>query len=221
MTGPSDTFHIEERNLIFDDYRIMLSEEQREALVSILRKEGFLKENESFDDYYRYVTRLLHNPTVEVRNIIREERSKLGSASKQIGVHVRCGGNLADTHENTAMVTEGILSSVPSMIRQTIVESGVNGSYVYLATDSSYAYRNLTASLYPIEVKATSLYKRGHTDQGSVTKLVIRRSILELFLIVQSQSLLLSSASSYSRLIRWMSHAKVLNFINAPYSFLK
>ena len=45
----------------------------------------------------------------------------------------------------------------------------------------------------------------------------LRRSIIELYLMVSSRSVLLSSHSGYSRVIRWIGNPRIVRWIRAPY----
>lgn len=200
--------------LIFEDYRIYPSEKQIPCIVNHLRSIGFLKENENYRDYHRYIVRLLLNPIPSIQSLIRSERMRIGYPDEQIGVHLRCGGLLADTREKTAMITPERLALVPRII-QTLLSS-TNATYVYLSTDSSLAFQNITHALYPIPVKSTLLFHRGHTEKR-VDEDVVKRTLLELYLVSESRALLLTSASSYSQLIRWITNSKQYEDVYAPY----
>ena len=207
-------YTLQNETLVFEDYRIYPSEKQIPAVVGHLRRIGFLKDSENYQDYHRYIVRLLLNPTASLQALIRSERRRMGESSKQVGVHLRCGGLLADTQEKTAMITPEKLALVPPMIQSLL--SSYNASYVYLSTDSTITYRNISNALYPIPVKSTQLFHRGHTERR-VDEDVIRRSLLELYLVSQSRAFLLTSASSYSQLIRWITGSKHCVDVYAPY----
>ena len=224
VDGPKDNIYfLEKRDLLIQDYRIYPTEEQEEAIVRTLRSIRFLKMYEGWDDYYRYMLRLFMNPSKELMDIVLKERKALGPAEYQIGAHIRCGGVLADVNEETAMVTPEILKEVPAMIQGLIDKSTIpkDKLYVYLSTDSSIAAETIKKALAPIPVKVTNVMKRGHTETALVDDNALKRSMLEIILCAESQSLLVSSASGFSRVMMWMDDTKEVEKIKAPYVYLK
>lgn len=213
---------LESTNLLLDDYRIWPRGIQYQQIVNRTKEIGILKANDDWYSYYRVIIRIMYNPKKAIIREIRKERQRIGSSANQIGVHIRCGGNLADKREQTAMITPERLSTVPDELKKVMNYSSIprNKLYVYLSTDSSLAEENITRALYPIPVKTTSLYKRGHTTWGWASVPTIWRSLIELFLTSQADYLLLTSTSTFSHAIRWMSHAKVVHEILAPYEIV-
>ena len=214
---------LEKRDLIIQDYRIHPTGTQRVEIVRILRSIGFLKMDEGWDDYYRYMLRLFLNPSKELMGLILKERKALGPAKYQIGAHVRCGGVLADVNEETAMVTPAILKKVPGMIQGLIDKSSIpkDKLYVYLSTDSSIAAETIKKALSPVPVNVTTILKKGHTETALVDDNALKGSILDLILGAESKSLLVSSESGFSRVMMWMDETKEVSIINAPYVYLK
>lgn len=206
-------------DLVLMDCRLPLSIANKEELVHILRNIGFLKQREGMEHFYRYAVRILMNPTPDLIHTIQSERAKIGPSHYQIGVHARCGGMLSDVPESRAMVTPSILKTIPRRVKRLIKGSKIpkRKVYVYLATDSSIAFQQLNRSLAPIPVKSTSLYSRGHSENIVVHEDSLRRSIIELYLMVSSKSVLLSSHSGYSRVISWIGNPKLIQWIRAPY----
>ena len=216
-------YFLKKRDLIIQDYRIYPNDAQKTVIVRTLRLIRFLKTYEGWDDYYRYMLRLFLNPSKELMKVILEERKALGPAEYQIGAHIRCGGVLADVNEEVAMVTPEILKEVPGMIQGLIDNSTIpkDKLYVYLSTDSSIAAETIAKALAPVPVKVTTVMKRGHTETALVDDNALKRSMLELILGAESQSLLVSSASGFSRVMMWMDETKSVEKINAPYVYLK
>ena len=206
-------------DLVLMDCRVPLSIANKEELVHILRRIGFLKQREGMKHFYRYAVRILMNPTPDLIHTIQSERVKIGPSRYQIGVHARGGGMLSDVPESRAMVTPSILKTIPPRVKRLIKGSKIpkRKVYVYLATDSSIAFQQLNQSLAPIPVKSTTLYSRGHSENIVVHEDSLRRSIIELYLMVSSRSLLLSSHSGYSRVIRWIGNPRIVRWIRAPY----
>ena len=184
-----------------------------------LRQIGFLKDNEGWEEYHRYVIRLFFYPKPSLVKEIQQERRRIGLSSNQIGVHLRCGGYLADVNENVAMVTAEILSSIPQKMTELYNHhQGGNETYFYLSTDSSFAAAYIVESMKPVTVVSTNLYCRGHSTIGLTSNSTLLRALMELHLVSQSNSLLLTSSSTFSRIIRWMSNASRVMVIHAPYT---
>ena len=187
--------------LFLEDYRMPVSDAQMNELE-------------------RYITRLLWNPSRLLMKEIRKERRRIGSTKYQVGVHIRCAGLLADSHEGVAIVTPEILSTIPSRIERLLNRSNIprNLAYVYLSTDSSIAYKNISESVSPVPVKSTSLYKRGHTTDYRVNSDAVKRAFIDLFLITQSQYVLLTKNSGFSMMIDWLNSYRHVFYISASYS---
>lgn len=214
---------IMKENLVFDDYRIFPDKREEEAFVRLLKDIHFLQSNETYRDYHRYISRLVFNPSQAMRHTILRERRALAVNAYKVGMHVRCGGVLSDTKEVTAMVTPAILATIPSKLQQFISTLPIpsSGYYVYLATDSSFAFRNLSAALKPTTVVSTKLFQRGHTDKGVVSDAAIKRSILDLFLLVDSNALLLTLSSSFSNLVTWMTSTTAITRVWTRYFYVQ
>ena len=208
--------------LFLKDYRMPVRTDQMNTVVHILKRIGFLKDNEGWREYQRYISRLLWNPSPSLMKEIEKERYRIGLAENQVGVHIRCAGFLADTHEGVAIVTPAILATIPNRIEGMLNRSAIPRSlaYVYLSTDSSIAFKNISDSMYPVSIKCTALYHRGHSTDSRASDISIRRSLLELFLISQSKSVLLTANSGFSLLIDWMNTYNHVSYIGASYSFI-
>lgn len=202
-----------------DDYKKRLSASQKGIIIDRLRRDGFLGHDEGWVEWRRYVLRLLYYPRSAVRREIQEERRRLGSMANQIGVHLRCGGFLADVNEDTAMITPEILTTIPDRMRSLMNSTqSSNRTYFYLSTDSSIAAKYVSIAMQPIAVKSTVLYRRGHTSTGLGDDGTISRALLELHLVSQSRALLLTSASTFSQMVNWMSTSSHVIVVHAPYT---
>ena len=195
-----------EEDLKFNDYRIYPSRKDREIIVARLREMELLEENEGWNEFYHHLIRVFYNPSPQLMTTILKERARIGPKTNQIGAHVRCGGALADSVERTSMVTPEVLTTVPQMIRNLTDGFLPQGNaYLYLSTDSTIAYRNISEALYPMRVVTTDLYHRGHTTTSRVETQAIKRAYIDLYLVSESRQVLLTSYSSFSRCVRWMS----------------
>ena len=218
LTDPNDLYSFYQENLRLHDYRVGINKTHQNTVVSYCKRLGILKENEGWRDYQRIIIRLLLNPTPDLIASILWNKRKL-IRDGQIGAHVRCGGILADTHEGTAMVTLPILQTIPERIVNITRSLGISNETVtlYVSTDSSYAFNYLNASLPTWRVVTTTLYKRGHVEFDNAD-VVVKRSLIELFIMSQLRSVLLTSASAFSRTIREMGSCRHYFAIRAPFS---
>ena len=87
----------------------------------------------------------------------------------------------------------------------------------YLSTDSTYAARVISKAIAPIPVRMTKLYSRGHTTSSLMKEDSMKRAYAELVLAAESQSLLLTSDSTYGKCMNWMSRSSSNVIIRAPY----
>ena len=195
------------------------TETDKTEIVARLRQIGFLRRNEGYNDYYRYVIRILYNPSRRIVNQLIAERNSIGPARYQIGAQIRCGGYLADTNEQTAMITPEKLKLVPDLIKKMVANSAIpkDKLFVYLSTDSTYAARVISKAIAPIPVRMTKLYSRGHTTSSLMKEDSMKRAYAELVLAAESQSLLLTSDSTYGKCMNWMSRSSSNVIIRAPY----
>lgn len=220
LYSDNDVSTLYNTTLVLDDYKRRITESQRKQIVNRLRQIGFLKDNEGWEEYHRYVIRLFFYPKHSLVKEIQQERQRIGLSSNQIGVHLRCGGFLADVNEDTAMITPELLKTVPDRMKGLMNRSSLNenNSYFYLSTDSSLAAKLISDALQPIPIKTTNLYHRGHTSLGLGDDTTIKRALVELHLVSQSRSLLLTSASTFSQIVKWMSDSSQIDVIDAPYT---
>ena len=88
--------------------------------------------------YKRIILRLISNPSRDVQKLILEKRTNLGDKNSLIGVHVRCGGKLADMPEKTTIMSKYQVKMVPMYIKRMVKQLKTT-PVIYLSTDSSYA----------------------------------------------------------------------------------
>ena len=219
MADPNNILSFYNENLQLHDYRLPINATHQEMIVARCKEAGLLRENEGWVDYRRIVLRLLLNPSSDLISTILSERQRIGPSERQIGAHIRCGGVLADTHEGTAMITLPILQTIPRLIANLTqrMNNSIKNVTVYVSTDSSYAYDYLVSSLPDLQVVSTTLFQRGHAEFDN-DDAVIKRTLIDLFLMSQSNAVILTSSSAFSRIIREMGSYSVYLPIYAPYS---
>ena len=196
-------------NLLMVDYRVDLYRLGTPRVVKKLKALGVMKPNEWWGSFCQHLLRLLLNPTPDIQTLIQSERLRIGPAQNQLGIHVRCGGNLADSNEQTWMVSPDRLKKVPDQVRKLIKASPIprDKLYLFLSTDSTMAAGNLSVALRPYRIESSNVFYRGHSRTQFVDNKSLIRSYVDLFLLCQSKSALLTSSSSFSRLITIMSSA--------------
>ena len=202
------------RTIAVDEYWIGLSSQQKSVVVNRLRESGVLDSNEGWGDFHTLIIRLFYYPKRSIARLIKNERMRIGPSTHQIGVHIRCGGYLADMNENRAMVTPEILRTIPLKMKQLYNNSQ---NYFYISTDSTLAAQFITKSVHPIPVVSTNLYHRGHSTMGLTDNSSLIRSLIDLHLVSQSNSLLLTFSSLFSGMVRWMCNSSRIIFISTPY----
>ena len=180
-----------------------------QRVVERLKAIGVMEKKENWSTFIKHMLRLLLNPTPEIQSLILAERERIGPAENQLGIHVRCGGKVADSHEGTWMVSPSRLKKVPTLAKKMVKNVPIpkDKLYMFLSTDSTSAAEQLVNELQPYTVMSSNVFYRGHSRLQLVDNKSLIRSYVDLFLLCQSKSVLLTSSSSFSRLIRLMSDA--------------
>ena len=146
------------------------------------------------------IFRLMSNPTPAMTKIILEKRKELGPIENVLSVHIRCGGQLADTPEKQVIIPKKRVLQIPFQIEDMIKRIG-NISVIYLTTDSSKTEQYLRQSLSNITIITLATYKRGHSTTNSVSEDSLRRSILDIYLAAQAKHLVYTQKSGFSATI--------------------
>ena len=171
----------------------------------------------SWDDYRRVFYRLMSNPTPAMINVILEKRNELGPLENVVAVHLRCGGYLADTKENSLFFTRKRLTQIPAQINR-MIKRRKTIQVMYLTTDSTFAENYIRSKYRKMKVYSLASYQRGHTTSKSVSEDIVKRSILDLYLAAQAKHLVYTDRSSFSKTISYLGNIQDLMRL---YSFLK
>lgn len=147
--------------------------------------------------YKRIILRLMSNPSRDVQKLILERRKKLGDRNKLIGVHVRCGGRLADMPERTTIMSQYQVKMVPLYIKQMVNKLKIT-PVIYLSTDSTYAEKLLRHSLRKYRVVTLTDFKRGHTTNLKVSEGTIKRALMDMYLVAQGNAIIYTKKSGFS-----------------------
>lgn len=146
-----------------------------------------------------------------------QERKRIGPSYNQIGVHVRCGGVLANTPEGATLVSLPILKRIPNMIVEIAKKIPPEGVYVFLSTDSNIAFNYLNHTV-PYTVKQSSLYQIGHAEFDPNDS-IVKRSLIDIFLMAESPYLIITSGSGFSMVIREIGNHSIVHSIGAGYNY--
>ena len=157
--------------------------------------------------YKRIILRLMSNPSRDVQKLILERRKKLGDRNKLIGVHVRCGGRLADMPERTTIMSQYQVKMVPLYIKQMVNKLKIT-PVIYLSTDSSYAESYLRNVLRKYRVVTINDFKRGHTTNLKVSEGTIKRALMDMYLVAQGNAIIYTKKSGFSGSCFGISSAK-------------
>lgn len=145
-----------------------------------------------------------------------QERRRIGPSNNQIGVHVRCGGVLANTPEETTQISLPILKTIPSMIVEMAERLLPEEAYVFISTDSSIAFNYLNHTV-PYRLIQSSLYHIGHAEYDPDDS-IVKRSLIDIFLMAESPYVIVTSSSGFSMVIREIGSHKRIRTIRAPYN---
>ena len=176
----------------------------------ILRRIGVMGPTETWMSFRRHILRLVINPSAELTKVILAKRMEMGPESLQVGMHVRCGGKLADQHESVEIVQRYMIGNFLSLAKSTLrTPQFRDGGYVFLSTDSTSMEKTLKSSMRHLKVHTFDDYTRGHTRTTLATDQTMKRAIVDLLLLSQSKTLIITSASGFSRAAKTMSYASV------------
>ena len=152
--------------------------------------------------------RITLNPSPQLISVILHERQQLGKYEGLVGAHVRCGGNLADSHEGVYWIDKQGLDRVQFTFRKALKKMKLPRKEitVYLATDSSYAEETLRRTM-AVKIVTLNQVTRGHTT-GSSADSVYQSAIVDLFLVSQASVVIYSHTSGFSEAILSMANAK-------------
>lgn len=188
---------------------------QNPAYRSILRRLGFDvpeeaerdSPNAELDNYLRgQVARILLTPNAEISQVIRKNLRQMEGFKHVVGAQLRTGGGLAITRENGKFLWITTLSKVGPLLREEIKKRGwrEEETALMLSADSGVAYMRVKSSLYEVMKVFTGVgYRAGHSSSYLAHKHhfeYLKRAILDLVLLSQSEFLVITYGSSYGTL---------------------
>ena len=159
----------------------------------------------------KMTTRILLNPTPDVIQYLYHFKQHYYRNHTVLGVQVRLGGCLANSHEVMMLMTLEELRSLPGIIRQHI--QSMDNPVVYLSTDSDIAERYFRQELPDITIlTSSSLFERHHST-GLVDLSIVKSSLVDLFLLADADVILISDSSKFGRMADYMTRAKKITRI--------
>ena len=199
-TRPLDVLNLPHTNTIHRDNRLGSFFFHTRRNLWMLRNLGILEKTEGWRSYQRKLFRLLLNPFPDMVKTIVAAKHSLFHEQSVLGVQVRCAGLLSDNAEYAVKLDKEDLKKVPKMV-------------VLLSTDSKVAEEKLKASLQGFHVVTVKSFKRGHTTKHKASDDTIRRALLDLHLLAQSQALLVTQTSGFGEVAFYLSDVQRMNVI--------
>lgn len=200
------------RDVRLTDCRMPRAMLERPAQINLMRRLGVMENNEDMDDFWRLLFRLLLNPTPDLQSMIMEFRATHFTKQHVFAVQMRMGGCLADMQEISEMMSLRELERLPSVIIDGMKAWNFSkrSTVIFLSSDSSYAEKYVAEALGSSFTVVTShFFRRGHTS-GRAELDATRRAIIDLFLVADSDALLVCRGSGYGKIAVMMGRAKHL-----------
>ena len=159
------------------------------------------------DNYLRgQVARILLTPNAEISHVIRKNLRQMEGFKHIVGAQLRTGGGLAITRENGKFLWITTLSKVGPLLREEIKKKGWSEeeTALMLSADSGVAYMRVKSSLHEVMKVFTGVgYRAGHSSSYLAHKHhveYLKRAILDLVLLSQSEFMVITHGSSYGTL---------------------
>ena len=196
---------IQEDLLLIDNrlYRIVMNDSDS---LQVINQYNLTGRQLSWRDYRRIFYRLMFNPIPAITNVILEKRKELGPLENVVAVHIRCGGQLADTQEEFVFVSMERLICFPSQIKE-LLQQQQSIQNMYLTTDSSVAEEYIRLSFQKLKVYSLASYQRGHSTRHYVTNDTLIRSILDMYLAAQAKHVAYTDKSCFTAAISILGNA--------------
>ena len=190
--------------------------------VLTLQQNGIISPSDSYKDYRRYVHRILFNPSIELQNVIQNNKRLLFTRKYVVGVQVRMGGCLADYHERSQMMTMAQLRSYPNTIVKVMRKWNYdsNNTVIYLSTDSSYAERYIRQKLGPnYEIGVAKTFKRSHSRNLGNDE-PVKNALVDLYLLADTDGLIVCEGSGFGRVALSITRAQHTLVYNVTHSII-
>ena len=202
----NDLYSLKNKKVILFDSRFYGGNLRNVKNLRAINKLNLIDRPLTWKEYKRIIYRLIANPTPDVQRLILQKREEF-QKQRWIGVHIRCGGSLADTKEKVVMIPPSRLATVPQQI-QSFVEKNYKqmkhdntAITLYLSSDSSTVENLVRKELKEYQVITITDFKRGHTHMRAVSENSIRRALVDMYLVAFADVVIATSRSGFSEAI--------------------
>ena len=177
-----------------------------------LQQNEIISPSDSYWAYRRYVHRILLNPSIELQNVIYNNKRLLFTRKYVLGVQVRMGAWLADFHEIAQMMTMDQLRAYPNTIVTMMQKWNYdsNNTVIYLSTDSTYAENYIRQKLGPdYEIGVAKTFKRSHSRTSALgNDEPLKNALVDLYLLADTDALIVCKDSAFGRAVISMTRAR-------------
>lgn len=180
-----------------------------------LQANRVMKDKETVQDLQRILFRLLLNPIPPLQDMINSFKQKHYTKKNVFAIQIRMGGCLSDSPEMMEMMSSHELKQLPSVIKNAMASWNYTAANtdLFLSTDSVFAetyIRNSLGSMYT--VLTSDAFHRGHTT-GNPDAVAVRRALIDLFLLADSDALLYCYRSKFGTIAMMMGRTqKVIEY---------
>lgn len=203
-------------SVLLTDCRLSRAMIGARANLLTLQAREVLKANETYEDLQRILYRLLLNPTPQLQSIIQSFRTTYFTKRYVFSIHIRMGGYLADVPERAEMMSPARLKRLPSIIQNAMISWDFNAgnTVLFLSTDSTFAERFIRRQLgKDFTIVTTNSFHRGHT-KGTPNGVAVQRALVDLFLLSDSDALLIGLGSGFGRIAKFMGRSpRVIEYL--------
>ena len=187
------------QNVLCDWCDVSLRSVFNKTTFNTLHKIGFPSSVSSPKTYQKLVFRILLNPISDIIYDVLAFRRKHFEGKVVIGIQIRCGGTLADTNEITHILDNNQLKRIPARIMERLSYYKVDptSSVLFISTDSTKAFKYIQSQLgnHNYIVLEYSMYERGHTTAAKLSEDHLKRALVDLYLLAESDIILRSHSS--------------------------
>ena len=173
--------------------------------LKALKESGLINDGETWSHARNRLTRWLIRPNKRIMNLVSPYRKKPGTI--QLGVQIRTGGKLANTHEPTVFLNDSSMPFIISTINSQLMNLP-STTVLYISSDSSIIINRLVQEYKDTTVHYLNCTSRGHTAFSSNA---IECALMDMILIAESNYLIYTGGSSFGYLI-----SNLMGFVNAP-----
>lgn len=209
-----DLFSLKKKNVILYDSRLYGGNLKNIHNLRKLNQFNIIGRPMTWREYKMVLYRLMTNPSPELTEVILRRREPLRPFDYLLGIHLRCGGQLADTPERSVMITWKQLQRIPDQICE-IMQSLHKRVTIYLSTDSTKAEEFIRKSLKNVTIVTLDGYRRGHTEMNAVSDDSIKRAIVDMYLVAQAKQIVITSKSGFSAAISALGNPNHQFFIHS------